>query len=216
MASRFGFSSLKRRVLSALILIPAVVLVVIWGGYVFGAVLGVAAGLALAEIWQMAKRMQGRWLVMALGVLYVAVSFLLCYRMRLVFGAELTVLFFAVMWLSDTGAYFFGKFIGGAKMVGAMSPNKTWSGYAGAMIVPALVLWPFMMDQPAMALLGGMALGATGQAGDLVMSLLKRQAQVKDSGALIPGHGGLLDRIDSLMPAVPVYMALLTFLGLFL
>lgn len=202
-------SSLQWRLISAAVLIPVVVLIIWSGRYVFGAFLGVFAGLALYELWTMVRSGRFAYVGFLLGGLYVALSFLLCYQIRENYGVLPMLLFFFSIWGSDTGAYVFGKIIGGPKMAGEISPNKTWAGYAGALIVPAIMvmLVGFNFDIPH--LLAGLALGATGQAGDLLVSWLKRSVSVKDTGQLIPGHGGVLDRVDSLMLAAPVYIALL-------
>lgn len=203
------------RVLSATLLIPVVLLVVFQGGYVFGALLGVVGGLALSELWRMALLTKYKWAVFIVSAIYVMAGVVFCYHLREVHGIYLTLVFFGAIWASDIAAYFFGKCIGGAKMSPDISPNKTWAGYVGALLAPALVLGlgGILRHQgyeivPAL-LFGGVALGVVAQAGDLFMSSIKRFAHVKDSGDLIPGHGGVLDRIDSLVPAVVVYLALI-------
>lgn len=111
----------------------------------------------------------------------------------------------ALVWACDIGAYFAGRAIGGAKLMPAVSPNKTWAGFFGGVIAAglfALVLtglgldWRLALATPLLA--------ALAQAGDLYESWLKRCAGVKDSGNLLPGHGGLLDRLDGLVPVAPV------------
>ena len=139
----------------------------------------------------------------------------LCYHMRESYGFYAALVFFLALWSSDIGAYFMGKLLKGPKMAVDISPNKTWAGYIGAVIAPALILSLFTLQLTPLTLLGGLALGITGQAGDLLESKLKRKCHVKDAGDMIPGHGGILDRIDSLIPAVPVYLALIK-LGLLL
>jgi len=126
-----------------------------------------------------------------------------------------------LVWSADTGAYFAGRRFGTTKLAPRVSPNKTRAGAWGALVVAG-----------AVALAGGWLLGARGAAlagvivvalltvlasilGDLVESLLKRQANVKDSGALFPGHGGLLDRVDSVFSAMPVFVAGKALLDLF-
>lgn len=117
-------------------------------------------------------------------------------------GWLLLVLF--TTWLSDTGAYLVGKNLGRRKLIPRISPNKTVEGAAGgigfAALTSLLCSWMFQLDlDPVLALLLGSALGVVGILGDLGESAIKRHAGVKDSGALIPGHGGMLDRIDALL-----------------
>lgn len=125
--------------------------------------------------------------------------------------------FMATIWISDTAAYFTGRAFGKNKLAPQISPNKTWEGVAGALIAVSLygVIWDFTVQQtffsaPLILLLLIMAI--LGIIGDLYESLIKRQAGVKDSGNLLPGHGGILDRIDALTSSLPFAMlALLVF-----
>ena len=125
----------------------------------------------------------------------------------------------AATWIGDAAAFFAGTAWGKKKLAPTISPNKSWVGFwadvAGASV--AALLWMMVADRylpgldlawPAVAVLGAL-LGVAAVAGDLVESLLKREAGVKDSGTFFPGHGGVLDRIDSLILTVPItYMAL--------
>ena len=109
----------------------------------------------------------------------------------------------------DTGAYFTGRAIGRHKLAPAISPKKTWEGVAGGVVasVGAVIALGAVMDLPLSVLQAGcigVAITASGVLGDLFESWLKRRAGVKDSGRLIPGHGGILDRIDSLAPNIAV------------
>lgn len=109
-----------------------------------------------------------------------------------------------VTWLSDTGAYLIGRAVGKRRLIPRISPNKTVEGLAGglgaAALTGAIAAALFGLDIPWWAgLLVGLVIGAIGVVGDLAESLLKRQADVKDSGTLIPGHGGILDRLDALL-----------------
>ena len=136
--------------------------------------------------------------------------------LRMRFGFGWVVMAFVVTWMNDTFAYFAGRFLGRHKMFPRVSPKKTWEGFAGGFagsIVGALVLLGIF---PAgwlsgLTVAGCFVLGAggaiVGPVGDLAESMLKRAAGVKDSGKLIPGHGGLLDRIDALLFVAPwVYL----------
>jgi phosphatidate cytidylyltransferase len=111
------------------------------------------------------------------------------------------------VWAYDTGAYFVGSRIGGPRFLQHISPSKTYAGLVGGLIVATAVTAAMLAglgDQPIAALILGPLIGLAAQAGDLAESLLKRAAGAKDSGRLIPGHGGILDRVDSFLFAAPV------------
>ena len=122
-----------------------------------------------------------------------------------------------VVWCADIGAYFFGRIIGGPKLWPAVSPNKTWAGLAGAVIGGlaggVLVALGFSTSGIALLALTGALLGLFEQGGDLFESALKRHYGVKDSGDLIPGHGGLLDRVDGLVAAALILAAIVLVSG---
>jgi phosphatidate cytidylyltransferase len=119
---------------------------------------------------------------------------------------------FAVVWASDIGAYAFGRVIGGPKLAPALSPNKTWAGAAGGLICAILVgvAVARLAAAPVARLIEvSFVVAIAAQLGDLAESFAKRRFHVKDSGGLIPGHGGLLDRLDSLLlGAVALALAL--------
>jgi phosphatidate cytidylyltransferase len=128
-----------------------------------------------------------------------------------VYGPWWVFLLLAVAWLGDTGAYFTGRAFGKKKLYPLVSPNKTWAGLYGAVGAGGLgaLLVSFAIPSlPALHAVGlGLVAGLLGQLGDLAESLLKRSAGVKDSGTIIPGHGGLFDRIDALLFVAPVIYA---------
>jgi phosphatidate cytidylyltransferase len=130
-------------------------------------------------------------------------------------GLPNTLFVLVVVWTSDIGAYLVGRLIGGPKLAPAISPGKTWSGAAGGLVSAALAsLAVAACFSPGLSPLhvtaSAVALGVVSQAGDLLESALKRHFGVKDSGRIIPGHGGLLDRVDALLAVAPV-AALLAF-----
>lgn len=131
------------------------------------------------------------------------------------YGAHWILGLFALVWTTDIAAYVIGRSVGGPKIAPAISPNKTWSGGIGALAATALVaayLSRFIPSLPlAVAIFAGALLSALSQAGDFLESWLKRRAGVKDSGSLLPGHGGLLDRVDGLLPASIMYAAFVYF-----
>jgi phosphatidate cytidylyltransferase len=169
-----------------------------WTG--FG--LAVAGGLLLG--------LASRRPMMAAGFVYVAIpAFALIVldwlRFDLVFWAMV------VTWATDIFAYFAGRGIGGPKLAPRISPNKTWAGLGGGIIgaalAGALAAYGFALGAPFLYV-GGL-LGMVAQGGDLFESWLKRRADVKDSGTLLPGHGGVLDRLDGLLPVVIATFVLL-------
>jgi len=121
---------------------------------------------------------------------------------------------FAITWATDSCAYFAGRAIGGPKLAPRISPNKTWAGLIGGMAGAALFGWlvAFWFEMEPFFLWSGAAMGAVAQLGDLYESWEKRRAGVKDSGGLLPGHGGVLDRLDGLL-AVAIVTALALMAG---
>jgi phosphatidate cytidylyltransferase len=124
----------------------------------------------------------------------------------------------SIVWIADTAAYFVGRAFGRRKLAPHISPGKTWAGVVGAILavlIVAFIIWQFIPAAriysndlfatigPAFALLLLALLVASSIVGDLFESLLKRQAGVKDSGQLLPGHGGVLDRLDAMVPVLP-------------
>jgi phosphatidate cytidylyltransferase len=134
-------------------------------------------------------------------------------------GAKLVFMTFTFSWLADTGGYFFGRFLGKTKLYEAVSPKKTRAGFVGALVGAAVgatlaSLWYLPQLPLAHALPLGLFAGAVGQMGDLVESLLKRSTGIKDSGDIVPGHGGMLDRIDALIVVSPIVYLYSTYSGL--
>lgn len=146
------------------------------------------------------------WLWAALGLLYAATPTAGMMLLRAGEGGLRAIVFiFLVVWASDIAAYFGGRAIGGPKLWPRVSPNKTWSGalsgLAAAAALGALVVGMTDMRSAVPALFVAAALSVASQGGDLLESALKRRFGVKDSGRIIPGHGGVLDRIDGLYGA---------------
>lgn len=127
-------------------------------------------------------------------------------------GAYWVLYVLVLVWVADSGAFFAGKTFGRNKLAPAVSPGKTWEGVFGALIACALFAFGYArfldLKGPAFSsfILVCMVTVLFSIAGDLLESLLKRQRGVKDSGTIIPGHGGILDRIDSLLAAAPVFL----------
>ena len=135
----------------------------------------------------------------------------------IVFSPGIIIGFFLLIWANDTGAYLTGVTIGRHKLMERISPKKTWEGFFGGMVISALVAWLISgwlgivgpLQWVAIALIVSVA----GTFGDLIESMLKRSAGVKDSGSVMPGHGGFLDRFDSAIGAFPLVYLFIMLLG---
>ena len=170
--------------------------------------------LAVAALWYLFSDRRA-----ALGVLYAGIPVISLIWLRFQeSGFGLIVWTLAVVWATDIGAYFSGRTIGGPKIAPSISPSKTWAGLAGGMVaagaIGALVDHLFSLPFNAVqAALLGAGLAVIAQAGDFYESHLKRQAGVKDSGHLLPGHGGVMDRLDGLVPVSVVVAGAVWLLG---
>jgi phosphatidate cytidylyltransferase len=145
------------------------------------------------------------------GWIYVILPFALLNFLPIVFGSfeyALPLGFFLILWANDTGAYFIGKFLGKHKLYERVSPNKTWEGLAGgialAIVVSLILAHYFDLLDTVQWITMACIVAVFGNLGDLFESHLKRNFGVKDSGQLIPGHGGVLDRFDGLLLTLPV------------
>jgi phosphatidate cytidylyltransferase len=216
---------LRARTLSALVAGPIGLAVLWWGGWPWdGLIALMAVGLALE--WRGLCRAIGldAGRSVALGLLYFAPACLAFIWLRddAVAGRGNVLFVVLTVWASDIGAYLSGRLFGGPKLAPRISPGKTWSGALGGVAGVLLIGLAASMLQP-----GGVAgrgylvavlLGIAAQAGDLLESAIKRRAGVKDSGRLMPGHGGLLDRMDGMLFAAPLaaIVALATGKGIWL
>lgn len=169
------------------------------------------ATLALLLIAAMVMAMFPKAALTAVGVGYIgtaAISILYLRAQPLGFALALWTL--AIVWATDIGAYFAGRIIGGPKLAPNISPNKTWAGLAGGMVAAAIVgaLIAKFGHLPTRSFWIAPLLAVVAQIGDLVESGMKRHVGVKDSGKILPGHGGLLDRIDGMLPVAILVAAL--------
>jgi phosphatidate cytidylyltransferase len=171
--------------------------------FIFGCVaLGLATRRPLLEVLPALA-------ISAAGIVFIALPFSYIVRVNEIerVGRQLILFTLVLIWAGDMLAYFIGKSVGRLKMAPALSPKKTWEGAFANVVASALVAIAFArwMQIDTLTLIGiAVAANIAGQAGDLIESAYKRGASVKDSGALLPGHGGMLDRIDSLILAAPV------------
>ena len=209
-------------------------------GWTFCLLWRVVGILALAEFWRLLAQHRDAvglqrtfWVWALLGTLYIAQAFLLIQTI----DPMMVVTLMTVVWLSDTGAYLVGSAIGQHKMAPVISPKKTWEGFAGGLLfaVATALVW-YALDwskqfDGAILTWGaeaydshvvyslkwaglGVIIGLAATAGDLIESKFKRIIGVKDSGRIIPGHGGMLDRFDALLLAVPVAWGYVRLTGL--
>jgi len=171
--------------------------------FVFGCVvLGLATRRPLLEVLPAIA-------ISSVGIFFIALPFSYIVRVNEIerVGKQLVLFTLVLIWAGDMLAYFVGKSVGRLKMAPALSPKKTWEGAIANVVASALVAIAFArwMQIDTLTLIAiAVAANIAGQAGDLIESAYKRGASVKDSGALLPGHGGMLDRIDSLILAAPV------------
>ena len=203
---------LQKRILSSLILIPLSFFFIIKGSYLFNFFLFICFCLTIYEWHMMSKRK----IYYLSGIIFLIFSFFLTYSLRNVSNEQSLLFFLFVIIIcisTDVGGYIFGNLFKGPKLT-KLSPNKTYSGMIGSYflaIISSLLLiknsnlitgktYDVTLELFVMVIL----ISTTSQIGDLIVSFFKRLSKIKDTGNLIPGHGGLLDRIDGLLFAMPV------------
>ncbi|HYD08205.1 MAG TPA: phosphatidate cytidylyltransferase [Reyranella sp.] len=208
------FRGLLLRVVSAAVLGP-LLLAAVWLGFPWIDL--VAAAVAPLMVGEWLRLTRRRPVARIAFILYsiAALMALLWLRHQPGFGRETILWILACVWATDIGAYFIGSYAGGAKLAPSISPSKTWSGLVGGIcasaVVSALCGLIFRAGDTLVLAVTGVAIAVVAQAGDLLESSAKRRAGVKDSGNIIPGHGGILDRIDGLIAAL-VLIALIRLL----
>ncbi len=204
--------NIKKRIISALILIPIAIYAICFAQNLFiflAIVLTILMTVEWLEITKSATE-KNKWQL--IGLLYIAFPIFCVIKLRIM-SSNIVLWMFFVIWATDIFAFFSGKTFGGKKLAPKISPNKTWSGLAGgvgaSMFIGLLssVMFPggtffFIFMSAILALIE--------QAGDLFESKIKRIFGVKDSSNIIPGHGGILDRLDGLMFTAPVVLFIVT------
>lgn len=214
-------SELNKRILSGVIL-AALLLGDVWVGDGWFVALLAVGGLILAReylrlIWRGWPSRLQRVLWTAFGIAYIGAAIAGLWVARSTEeGFFVTMVLFGVVWATDIGAFVFGRLIGGPKIAPSISPSKTWAGLGGGMITVAVVIliiftvrteqWPNQWGIALpLSMIGAVLIAVIAQAGDFFESWLKRRAGMKDSGSIIPGHGGLFDRIDGLLPVAILF-----------
>lgn len=180
------------------IVLGTIVVLITWFSPITFALLCAAGAAILIKEWYDLTRTRSIWFT-PLGALYIMSATMALIYIRVV---DLNILFavFAIVWTGDIAAYFVGKKYGNHKIAPAISPGKSWEGLAGSVIASAIIAAILGSVAPLPHAILGAVFACLGLAGDLFESSLKRRAGVKDSGTLIPGHGGLFDRVDALLP----------------
>ena len=204
-------SALKSRLAIGLTGFPLVVLAILNGGWIFSIVIILAATIAFKEFLALKLSDDNPILWLMFGCVYVLGSLFCLLLLRDIDTSSesyFTVLLFAGVSVNDSFSYIFGKWIGGKKIAPSMSPNKTYAGLIGGLISSIAFICLFdklvfsltFVDQCVFVFI----LNIIGFLGDIFESSLKRRAKIKDSSRLLMGHGGMLDRLDSLILTTPV------------
>ncbi|MEO8559122.1 MAG: phosphatidate cytidylyltransferase [Rhodospirillales bacterium] len=210
------FPKLGARLISAVVL-GGIAFAAAWYGYPwFDLLIAIGATLALFEWYRLCNGWRRPFWVL-LGVLYLAATVLSLFWLRHEpeWGRATMLWLMACVVAVDSGAYFAGRMIGGPKLVPLISPQKTWAGLGGGIVASALVglIAAIILQMNVLpVVLWSALLAPIAQFGDILESAVKRYFGVKDSGSIIPGHGGILDRIDGLMMAA-IVVALLRVLS---
>jgi phosphatidate cytidylyltransferase len=204
------------RTISGIVMILVALAAVVAGGYAF-AILAAAAATAVFYEWtRLTKGWGPAWYIGGFVYAALAALALLWIRERAdnADGLRLVLWVFIVVWSVDIGAYFTGRAIGGPKLAPSISPGKTWAGFYGGVAAATLLgaAWALYTGLHLMLLLLAPLFAAAAQGGDLFESWIKRRAGVKDSGRWLPGHGGVFDRLDGLLP-VAILTALAAMAG---
>jgi phosphatidate cytidylyltransferase len=198
----------KQRIISAVILLPIALIAIFYSKDLF-LFLAIAVAILMTMEWlEMSKNMtdQKKWRL--IGFCYIAIPIYSVIKLRNL-NTEILFWMFAVIWSTDIFAFFAGKSLGGAKIAPTISPNKTWSGLIGGILASMIIgfLSSFMFAGGAIFFIFLSAfLSIIEQLSDLLESKFKRIFGVKDSGNIIPGHGGILDRLDGMMLLSPMVL----------
>ena len=202
------------RTVSGVVLAIAALFITWWHPMSFAAMC-LIGGIIIAREWWGLTKQRSRWFIL-LGTLYIGAAMGSLIFLRLV-SQNLIYELFALVWAGDIGGYVVGKLMGRHKLAPSISPGKSWEGLVGSILITSATLAGIMIiEQSVIAPQGwwiivvvGSMFAVAGLLGDLFESALKRRAGVKDSGRLIPGHGGLFDRVDALMACAILFVLLL-------
>ncbi len=202
----------KQRIISAVILVPIALIAIFYSKDLF-LFLAIAIAILMTFEWlDMSRKMddQNKWRL--IGFCYIAIPIYAVIKLRYI-NTEILFWMFAIIWSTDIFAFFTGKTLGGAKIAPSISPNKTYSGLIGGVVASMIIgfMSSFMFAGGVMFFIFLSAfLSIIEQMSDLLESKFKRIFAVKDSGNIIPGHGGILDRMDGMMLLSPIVLLMVT------
>ena len=215
---------LQKRILSSLAIIPISLFFIIKGSLFF---IFFLLTILIATSYEWINLCKNKNLIKITGIIFLSLSFYLAYLLRIEEGYYVFIFILLISVFTDIGGYFFGKFLKGPKIT-KISPNKTYAGVIGGLLAPLIVGLIYIEYILPIRLTLNFAISfekyinfdlylifiiliisIISQIGDLVISYFKRLANIKDTGKLIPGHGGLLDRIDGIIFAMPFSYLLL-------
>jgi len=208
-------NELIKRFISSIIMLPIIILVILKGSFIFNLFLFFLFLLASYEWFKMSKK---KIIKSFLGILFLILSFYSAYQLRDQSGFNFFIFLVLICVFTDIGGFFFGKLFKGPKLT-KISPKKTYSGVIGSFVLPlffGLISYSYTNLNYSEfikinLILLILIISFTSQLGDLIISYFKRIAKVKDTGKFLPGHGGILDRIDGLIFVIP-FIYLITIL----
>lgn len=203
----------QKRIISSIILIPITLFFIFQGSIFFAFFLGL---LLLASSYEWLKMCKKNYLMKFLGIIFLFFSFYSCFYIRENSGLSLFLLIILICIFTDIGGYIFGNIFKGPKLI-KLSPKKTYAGVIGSFLFSLIAGLTFieiiesiyLETQYLITILSILIVSLISQIGDLIISFFKRKAKLKDTGKILPGHGGLLDRVDGLIFVMPlVYLKL--------
>ena len=207
-------NELTKRFISSIIMLPIIILVILKGSLIFNLFLLFLFLFASYEWLKMSKK---KFIKSCIGILFLILSFYSAYQLRDQSGFNFFIFLVLICVFTDLGGFFFGKLFKGPKLT-KISPRKTYSGVIGGFIFPllfGLIYYSFTNFNhnefiKINLILLILIISLTSQLGDLIISYFKRIAKVKDTGNFLPGHGGILDRIDGLIFVIPfIYLVII-------
>jgi len=203
------------RIISGAIMIAIALAAAVQGGDFLALLVAAVVTVMFYEWWRLSRAWGPQWTVAGFVYALLPAIALLWIRERDSQGLDLLLWIFIITWATDIGAYFIGRTFGKKKLAPSISPNKTIAGLYGGVAAATLLggAWVLYRDLNHALIVLAPIFAAAAQGGDLFESWMKRRAGVKDSGTWLPGHGGVLDRLDGLVP-VAVLTALVQLVGL--